>query len=194
MKIWPGRPYPLGATWDGRGVNFALFSAHATRVELCLFDRGTMAEVRLHSAARTDGSGLALLPARRAAGPAVRLSRARSVSIRNTGHRFNPNKIVTDPYAKLIGRDIRWSDAMFGYRIGARAGRTCRSTGATTWTMRALAVVVDPRFRWGRDRPPAHAVAQDGDLRGACARLDDAAPGGPAASARHVRRAWRRAA
>ena len=117
MRIWPGRPYPLGATWDGRGVNFALFSAHASRVELCLFDPVTLAECDcLPLREQTDLVWHCYLPD-------VRPGQLYGYRVHGPGdpaqgHRFNPNKIVTDPYAKLIGRDILWSDSMFGYRIG----------------------------------------------------------------------------
>ena len=76
-KVWPGRPYPLGATWDGKGVNFALFSAHAEKVELCLFDRSGQARGGAHRAARIHRRGLARLSAGGAPGPALRLPRAR---------------------------------------------------------------------------------------------------------------------
>ena len=108
MRVWPGRPYPLGATWDGAGVNFALFSEHATKVELCLFDSpDATKEVAAHRAARADRPGLARLPARRPA-------RASSTAIASTGPTSRPRGIAStptrsllDPYAKAIGRDLQ---------------------------------------------------------------------------------------
>src|SRR5262249_28477226 len=118
VRIWPGRPYPLGATWDGAGVNFALFSEHAAKVELCLFDspdapRDTRS---IEMREQTDQVWYCYLPdvlpgqlyGYRVHGPYEPAK----------GHRFNPNKVVLDPYAKMIGRDVRWDDAVFGYPVG----------------------------------------------------------------------------
>ncbi len=152
MKIWPGHPYPLGATWDGRGVNFALFSEHATRVELCLFDRVTMVESDcLPMREQTDLVWHCYLPD-------VRPGQLYGYRVHGPyeptdGHRFNPSKIITDPYAKLIGRDIRWSDSMFGYRIGAPKQDLSLDI-RDNLDNAALAAVVNTHFRWGRDRAP----------------------------------------
>src|SRR5262249_10818492 len=107
MRIWPGHPYPLGATWDGAGVNFALFVEHATKVELCLFDSANEEREahRITLTQYTDRVWHAYLPdvlpgqlyGYRVHGP-YELAK---------GHRFNSNKVVLDPYAKLIGRDVR---------------------------------------------------------------------------------------
>src|ERR671933_1068437 len=114
----PGRPYPLGATWDGAGVNFALFSENATAVELCLFDSAEAVSEsrRIPLAERTDLVWHAYLPEARpgqlygyrVAGPYEPQS----------GHRFNPHKLLIDPYAKAIASTINWSDEVFGYSIG----------------------------------------------------------------------------
>src|SRR5262249_50493480 len=120
MRVWPGNrnPYPLGATWDGAGVNFALFPENATKVELCLFDApdSTQAAPSVPPNVYTDKARHASLPdivpgqlyGYRVHGP---YEPAR-------GHRFNPNKVVLDPYAKLIGRNLRWDDSLFGYKVG----------------------------------------------------------------------------
>lgn len=152
-RIWPGHSYPLGANWDGAGVNFALFSEHASKVELCLFDspRATVESRRIVLREHTDAVWHAYLPdchpgqlyGYRVHGPYDPAQ----------GHRFNPNKVLLDPYAKAIGRDVRWADEMFGYRIGApEADRSFdeRDNAAVA----PLAVVVDPAFTWGDDRPP----------------------------------------
>ncbi|MHB8862161.1 MAG: glycogen debranching protein, partial [Pirellulaceae bacterium] len=152
MRIWPGRPYPLGATWDGRGVNFALFSAHATRVELCLFDARSGAEDEcIPLREQTDLVWHCYLPGIR---PGQMYGyRVHGPFDPDQGHRFNSNKVVLDPYAKLIGRDIRWSDAMFGYRVGDPAeDLSCDLRDNAKDAPRA--VVINPHFRWGRDRPP----------------------------------------
>src|SRR5438445_9370511 len=118
MRVWPGRPYPLGAIWDGAGVNFALFSEHATKVELCLFDAtdATKERYRLALPEHTDMVWHGYLPdmlPEQLYGYRVHGSYEPA-----KGHRFNPNKVVLDPYAKAIGRDLRWADEAFGYRSG----------------------------------------------------------------------------
>ena len=150
MRIKPGRPYPLGATWDGAGVNFALFSECATKVELCLFDSADASAasqtISLHE--RTDQVWhcyLAdVLPGQlygyRVHGPYDPAN----------GHRFNHNKVVLDPYAKLIGRDVRWNDALFGYKIGEDDLSFDERDSAA---FAPLAMVVDTAFTWGDDRP-----------------------------------------
>jgi glycogen operon protein len=153
MRVWPGRPYPLGATWDGAGVNFALFSEHATRVELCLFDSaedGQEAQ-RITLPEHTDQVWHAYLPdvqpdqryGYRVYGP---YDPAR-------GHRFNPAKVVLDPYAKAIGRDVRWHDSLFGYRLGD-PDQDLACDGQDSAPYAPLAAVVDTAFTWGDDRPP----------------------------------------
>lgn len=118
MKLRPGSPYPLGATWDGSGVNFSLFSENATKVELCLFDGpdGTHERQRIVLPEYTDhvwhgylsGIRLGQLYGYRVYGPYEP----------DAGHRFNPAKLLIDPYTKAISGTIRWSDAIFGYRMG----------------------------------------------------------------------------
>src|ERR687888_1756535 len=118
MRVWPGRPYPLGATWDGAGVNFALFSEHATKVELCLFDSADAAKEasRIELREQTDQVWHCYLPD--ALPGQLYGYRVHGPYEPAKGHRFNPNKVLLDPYAKLIGRDLRWDDALFGYKVG----------------------------------------------------------------------------
>ncbi|HKK14400.1 MAG TPA: glycogen debranching enzyme GlgX, partial [Gammaproteobacteria bacterium] len=115
--VWPGRPYPLGATWDGEGVNFALFSEHAERVELCLFHaKGRRQVERIPMSWQTDQVWHCYLPEAR---PGLLYGyRVYGPYAPSRGHRFNPNKLLLDPYAKDIVGPMRWSDALFGYRIG----------------------------------------------------------------------------
>ena len=151
MRIWPGRAYPLGATWDGAGVNFALFSEHSTGVELCLFDSADSEREtqRIPLTERTDQVWHSYLPdclpgqlyGYRVHGPYDPVN----------GHRFNPNKIVLDPYAKLIGRDIRWDDSLFGYEVGGDDESFDERDSAP---FAPLAMVADIAFTWGDDRPP----------------------------------------
>src|SRR5580704_3531209 len=108
MRILPGRPYPLGATWDGAGVNFAIFAEHATKVFLCLFDSQDAAveSQRVPLREQTDQVWHAYLPD-------VRPDQLYGYRVYGPyepakGHRFNPRKILLDPYAKAIGRDLRW--------------------------------------------------------------------------------------
>ncbi len=153
MKLRPGKPYPLGATWDGAGVNFALFSEHATRVELCLFDspEASRESVRISLPEQTDrvwhGYLDGVLPGQlygyRVHGPWEP----------EAGHRFNAAKVVLDPYAKAVGRPLRWADELFGYAVGhpeADLHRDDRDNAAFA----PLAAVIDPAFTWGDDRPP----------------------------------------
>src|SRR5438067_2678814 len=117
-KVWSGRPYPLGATWDGKGVNFALFSAHAEKVELCLFDRsGQYEQARIVLPEYTDEVWHCYLPE-------VRPDQLYGYRVYGpydpaAGHRFNPNKLLIDPYAKALHGHLRWNDVVFGYRVGS---------------------------------------------------------------------------
>jgi glycogen operon protein len=153
MRVWPGEPYPLGATWTGVGVNFALFSANATKVELCLFDSGNATEetARIALPEQTDMVWHGFFPD-------VRPNQLYGYRVHGPyepgqGHRFNPNKVVMDPYAKSVARMIRWADEMFGYRVGDPESDLSfddRDSAAFA----PLAAVVDPAFTWGDDRPP----------------------------------------
>ncbi len=150
--VWPGAPFPRGATWDGRGVNFALFSEHAERVELCLFDATGKREVqRIDLRDRTDQIWHCYLPEAR---PGLLYGyRVHGPYDPARGHRFNPNKLLIEPYAKDIVGQIAWSDAHFGYRIGHRHADLSfdrRDNAAGMPKSR----VIDPAFTWGDDRPP----------------------------------------
>jgi isoamylase len=150
--VWPGRPYPQGATWDGQGVNFALFSEHATRVELCLFDpRGRHEMQRIDVTERTDQVWHCYLPEAR---PGQLYGyRVHGPYEPEHGHRFNPNKLLIDPYAKSIVGSLAWSDAHFGYRIGsARADLSFDRRNNAAGMPKCQ--VTDPAFTWGDDRPP----------------------------------------
>src|ERR671936_2819404 len=117
MRVWPGNPYPLGATWDGEGVNFAIFSEHATGVQLCLFDEPHDAkashEIDLHE--RTDLIWHAYLPDVR---PGQLYGyRVDGPYAPSSGHRFNPNKLLLDPYACAHLGDLVWHPSVFGYQV-----------------------------------------------------------------------------
>src|ERR671929_2400081 len=121
MKItqYPGYPFPLGATWDGAGVNFALFSENATAVELCLFDSNDapVESRRIPLAERTDLVWHAYLPEAR---PGQLYGyRVHGPYEPQAGRRFNPHKLLIDPYAKAVASTVAWDDSVFGYTIGS---------------------------------------------------------------------------
>ena len=150
VKIWPGHPYPLGATWDGQGVNFALFSENATAVELCLFDRpdSDKESHRIRVEERTDQVWHLYIPG---LWPGQLYGyRVHGPYEPEAGHRFNPAKLLIDPYAKAISGTIRWSDAMFGYRVGDPAADLSRDDRDNAADVPKCAVV-DPAFTWGGD-------------------------------------------
>jgi isoamylase len=153
MRIWPGRPYPLGATWDGRGVNFALYSENATKVELCLFDsvEAEKESTRIVLSEYTDMVWHIYLPEAR---PGQLYGyRVYGLYEPQNGHRFNPNKILLDPYANVIGRQPKWTDAMHGYIVGdAQQDLSFSPLGNAADA--ALAMVIDEAFTWGDDRKP----------------------------------------
>jgi glycogen operon protein len=153
MRIWPGSPHPLGATWDGEGVNFAIFSEHATSVELCLFDtpESTEPSAQVSMAAATDRVWHAYLPDVRPG--ALYGYRIDGPYKPEEGHRFNPAKLLIDPYAKAVSGTIRWSDELFGYTIGDPAVDLSQDQRDSAGAM-PKCVVADPAFTWGDDRAP----------------------------------------
>jgi len=148
--VLPGRHYPLGATWDGSGVNFALFSEHAEKVELCIFDaRGTRELRRVVLPEYTDQVWHGYLP--EAVPGTLYGYRVYGPYEPARGHRFNHHKLLIDPYAKQLSGNLRWTDANFGYRIGApRADLSFdrRDNAAAI----PKCIVVDTAFSWGDDR------------------------------------------
>ncbi len=150
VRVWPGRPYPLGATWDGEGVNFALFSENATAVELCLFDgpEADRESQRIRLEERTDQVWHVYIPG---LWPGQHYGyRVHGPYAPEAGHRFNPHKLLIDPYAKSIAGTVEWSDAMFGYRIGDAKADLSFDTRDNAANI-PKAVVIDPAFTWGGD-------------------------------------------
>jgi glycogen operon protein len=150
--VWPGRSFARGATWDGEGVNFALFSEHAERVELCIFDAAGRRELqRIAIRECTDQVWHCYLPEAR---PGMLYGyRVHGPYRPEEGHRFNPNKLLLDPYARNIVGNLRWSDALFGYTIGHRREDLSfdrRDSASGT----AKCKIIDPAFTWGGDRRP----------------------------------------
>jgi isoamylase len=178
-RACPGRPYPLGATWDGRGVNFALFSENATRVELCLFSSvGDTAEARrIPLTEQTDMVWHTYLPD-------VRPGQLYGYRVHGPydpgqGHRFNAAKLVIDPYARAVARAVRWDHAMFGYHIGDPQGDlACDDRDSAPFA--PLAAVIDRRFSWGSDRhlhTPWHkTVIYEAHVKGFTALHPDVPP------------------
>jgi glycogen operon protein len=147
VRLWPGRPYPLGATYDGVGTNFALFSETAESVELCLFDeQGNETTATLPE---TDGfihHGYLL-----GAGAGQRYGyRVDGPYDPDKGLRCNPSKLLIDPYAKAISPEVNWDESLFGYRFDAPDERNDLDSAGHV----PHSVVVSPFFDWANDRPP----------------------------------------
>jgi len=176
-RLDTGRPYPLGATYDGSGANFALFSEHAERVVLCLFDRqGKRESDRFELPECTDGVWHGYLPGIAPGRPYG--YRVHGPYRPQEGHRFNPNKLVLDPYAKALIGDLRWSDALYGYRIGAqRADLSFDRRDSAPGVPKALLVAPRaPDTRPRLHRPWRETVIYEAHVKGLTATLPEAAP------------------
>ncbi|MDF1615770.1 glycogen debranching protein GlgX [Desulfurivibrio dismutans] len=152
IAFWPGHPYPLGATWDGLGVNFALFSENATKVELCLFDHRGRQTASLELKEQTDQVWHCYIPQARPGW--LYAYRVHGPYAPEEGHRFNPAKLLLDPYAKDLAGELRWHDALFGYRVGGRREDLSPDRRDSARYLPKCRVI-DPAFTWGDDRPPA---------------------------------------
>ena len=149
MKTYPGNPYPLGATWDRNGVNFAIYSEHASGVELCLVD-ASGGETRIPLRERTAFVWHVYLPA---IGPGQRYGyRVHGPYEPRRGLRFNPNNLLLDPYAKSLDGPESWDSGLFAYELGQPEEDLRRSETDARGV--PLGRVIDPRFDWGNDRPP----------------------------------------
>ena len=152
LEIWPGKAYPLGATFDGSGANFAVFSEAAQTVELCLFDADG-GETRL-TLPEVDGfvwHGFV---------PNIQPGQRYGYRVHGpydpaAGHRCNPTKLVLDPYAKAIDGTIEWDQSVFSYNFGDPDSRNDDDSAASM----PKSVVINPYFDWGVDRPPGHEYA-----------------------------------
>ena len=153
LEVWPGKAYPLGATYDGSGTNFAVFSEVAEKVELCLFD--------------ADGTETACITLPEVDGfvwhgfiPTIEPGQRYGYRVHGpydpaAGHRCNANKLLLDPYAKAIDGTFEWNQSLFGYNFGDPDSRNDDDSAAST----AKSVVINPFFDWGVDRPPGHEYA-----------------------------------
>lgn len=150
---YPGQPYPLGATWDGEGVNFAIFAENASGIDLCLFEKADspqeFAKIKINEVSHHVWH--AYLPGikpgqhygYRAHGPYDPLN----------GLRYNPNKLLIDPYAKAIASPVNWNDSLFGYVIGHEE-QDLSFSEVDSAPNAPKSVVIDPSFDWGDDEPP----------------------------------------
>jgi isoamylase len=177
--VTEGRAWPMGASFDGEGVNFAVFSANAEEIDLCLFsDDGRKELARLPFRER-DGDiwhmyvqGLT---------PGTRYGfRAHGPYQPEAGHRFNPNKLLIDPYAKQLDGRLKWSDAVMGYRVGSPRADLSFDTRDSAFAV-PKSVVVDPSYHWGADRHPDHpldrSVIYEGHVKGMTAAHPGVDPG-----------------
>jgi isoamylase len=171
IRVWPGVPSPLGATWDGEGTNFALFSEHATSVELCLFDGpdDAIERQRIRLRERTDQIWHAYLPD-------VRPGQLYGYRVHGPyapaeGHRFNHAKLLLDPYAKAISGTIRWGDVLSGYSMDHPVEeRDLVPDPRDSAAYLPKSVVVESAFTWGDDQPPRtpwnHTVIYECHVKG----------------------------
>jgi len=179
MRVEAGSPHPLGATWDGRGTNFALFSEHAEKVELCLFDRQGRRELeRFALPERSEDVWHGYVPdvvpgqlyGYRVHGPYEP----------ERGHRFNPNKLLVDPYAKRLAGRLVWSDAHFGYRTGSARADLSYDRRDNARGM-PKSVVIDEAFTWRAGAGPRIAwedtIVYEAHVKGLTQLREDVPPG-----------------
>jgi isoamylase len=171
MRIWPGTPYPLGATWDGSGTNFALFSEVAERVELCLFDPADEQETRIELMEVDGFVWHGYLPG---VGPGTRYGyRVHGPYDPPSGHRCNPAKLLLDPYGKAVQGQVHWHEALFSYHFTDPARLSTEDSAPHM----PKNVVVNPFFDWSNDRPPRtpyhDTVIYEAHVRGLTLRHPD---------------------
>ena len=174
-QISAGSSHPLGATWDGRGTNFALFSANATKVELCLFDReGRRENQRIKMPERTEDVWHAYVP--HATLGQLYGYRVHGPYEPAAGHRFNCNKLLIDPYSKRLGGTFAWNDTHFGYRAGSKQEDLSFDRRDNARGM-VKSVVVDPAHTWTHERAPGKswedAIIYEAHVKGLTQRRED---------------------
>ncbi len=177
-RLAPGLPFPLGATWDGLGTNFAVFSAHAERVDLCLFDPSGKRQIAAFTLPEwTDEVWHGYLP--NAQVGSIYGYRAYGPYEPQRGYRFNPHKLLLDPYARRLAGELKWSDALFGHRVNSpRADLSFDRRDSAPGMVKA--VVTDESFNWADDRPPnvpwSDTVIYEAHLRGLTMLCEDIRP------------------
>jgi isoamylase len=174
-RLLPGKPYPLGATCDGQGINFAIFSANAERIELCLFEASGQHEVaRYPLPEHTDEVWHGYLP--EASAGVLYGYRAHGPYHPAVGHRFNPNKLLLDPYARGLSGTLQWTDALYGYCSDSPRGDQSPDSRDSAPAM-PKAVVTHGAFDWGDDHPPdtpwSDTVIYEAHVRGLTKRRED---------------------
>jgi glycogen operon protein len=174
-----GSPHPLGATWDGRGTNFALFSANATKVELCLFDRDARRETeRIIMPERTDDVWHVYLS--HVTPGQLYGYRVHGPYAPEAGHRFNPNKLLIDPYSKRLGGHFVWTDMHFGYRTGSKQADMSLDRRDNARNM-YKSVVVEPAHSWSQHRRPMvpweDTIIYEAHVKGLTKTREDIPPG-----------------
>lgn len=175
MRVLPGQPSPLGASWDGRGVNFALYSENASSVTLCLIDENGR-ETRLPLLERTGFSWHGYVPGVK---PGQRYGyRVDGPYEPERGLRFNPNNLLLDPYARALDGRESWDDGLFAYELGDPAADLKRSERDARGAPRG--VVIDTAFDWEDDAPPDipfhKSIFYEIHVRGATARHPEVPP------------------
>ena len=175
LDVSPGRPYPLGATYDGIGTNFSIFSEVADHVEVCLFDaRGR--EVRRRLPEET-GAHPPRLHLRHRARAALRLPGPRPVAAGSRALRCNSDKLLLDPYGKAVEGEVRWNRSLFGHQHADESRASSRADSAASMPKN---VVISPFFDWGNDRPPETpwhmTVVYEMHVKGFTARHPDVPP------------------
>ena len=177
-RLEAGDPHTLGATWNGLGINFAVFSRHATRLQLCLFDSSGLQEIRRYDLAeRTDDIWHGYLPG---AMPGVVYGfRADGPYEPQNGHRFNSNKLLLDPYAKGLLGTLRWTDAVYGYQTNSPSVDLSFDRRDSAPAM-VKGIVVHDAFDWSEDRRPCvpwrDTVIYEAHVRGLTKLLEDVRP------------------
>src|SRR5687768_16173230 len=152
MRVWPGQPHPIGATWDAEGVNFAIFSQNATAVDLCLFEGANdgIETRKITLRERTDQVWHCYLPDSR---PGQFYGyRVHGPYEPAKGDRFNPAKLLIDPYAKALTGEIKWNDSLFAYKVGSTQ-EDLEATTDNDASRVPKSVVVDSAFTWEDDKP-----------------------------------------
>ncbi|HEX3845543.1 MAG TPA: glycogen debranching enzyme, partial [Steroidobacteraceae bacterium] len=158
MRINEGSPYPLGAVWDGKGTNFAVFSANASKLEVCLFERDGLRErARIELPEYTDQIFHGYVPE---VGPGTFYGyRAHGPYEPDAGHRFNPHKLLIDPYARAHAGRLQWNPAVFGYRMESQDDRTFDERDSAPFMPKS--VIVDPNFDWKGEPARKHVPWDD---------------------------------
>ncbi len=177
MEVWPGTPYPLGATWDGAGTNFALFSEVADCVELCLFNAGNADEDSETRVTITEVDGLVWHCYLPGVEPGQRYGyRVHGPYQPERGHRCNPSKLLLDPYGKAVEGQVTWHQAVYSYQHGNPS--VLNTDDSAAYMPRN--VVINPYFDWGDDRPPRipyhETLIYEAHVRGLTMRHPDVPP------------------